>query len=220
MNRFLNDNLIFDYENGLFELIIERVLKCSKKMVEDNVSLANNEPKIAAHLVETYLNNDKFLNEFSLPHIPIRFDVETSENYNEYNNSYVGRTDIRAVSTTWLFSNKEAYYLIECKKIDGGKRLNREYVTEGIQRFVSGKYSSYYGKNIMFGFVVKNINVCENVNKINTIHADKLGKSVKQNLLLSKCESEEHWIYSSFYDSNGKNLELCHLFYDFSSIIE
>lgn len=44
---------------------------------------------------------------------------------------------------------------IECKRIDGTADLNKKYVKEGVARFVTQKYSSYYGRNVMLGFVVK-----------------------------------------------------------------
>ena len=77
---------------------------------------------------------------------------------NPYNYSYF------TVSGHW--EQEKAYFIIECKRLDGNKTLNDKYKNEGINRFITKKYSSYYGANGMIGFVVKKIDIDENIKKI------------------------------------------------------
>ena len=80
-----------------------------------------------------------------------RFEPEGLEFY-DGNGQYIGRVDIRILLKN-DFEKDDAYYIIECKWITGTCDLNRKYIKEGVARFVTQKYSSYYGRNIMLGFV-------------------------------------------------------------------
>ena len=57
--------------------------------------------------------------------------------------AFVGRT------------RSEGYFGIECKILDGSPELNREYIEQGLERFISGKYSSACGVGSMMGYVRK-----------------------------------------------------------------
>jgi hypothetical protein len=121
--------------------------------------------------------------------------------------------------------NDKDYYIVECKRVDGNSKsnLNYRYVRKGIVRFVLDPitYTSYHNKNIMFGYVVKNIDVPENTKKINAtqIRNKKLSSYVKQGLTLQKEKIPKFWIYSSLYKFQDKpDLELRHLFYNFLTV--
>ena len=123
----------------------------------------------------------------------------------------------------WINKNKKDYYIIECKRIDGSSSLNKKYIDEGVSRFVDEppKYPSHHNKNIMFGFVVKNIDVHNNSIKLSKLNKDKFGTISQGNLFLVKKDINEglHEFISN-YTLSSKSLQLLHIFFDFSSIIK
>jgi hypothetical protein len=121
-----------------------------------------------------------------------------------------------------LLKNREVYYIIESKRLDGGKSLNRKYVSDGISRFVlpPPKYPSCHKKNIMLGYIVKTINVSDNVDKIDKLQRDLLiGVTIgEMNLVYDDGKGFSH--YRCMYQANSVlEVELAHLFYDFSDVI-
>jgi hypothetical protein len=181
------------------------------------IAVLNLEEKIRNYLLEHYLRDNIFRKSINTNNIPIQFQPESLVNYNEENNSYDGRVDIQAVSTEWLYGNHNAYFTIECKRLDGTKSLNEKYVTQGVFRFIGDnpKYPSYNNKNFMLGFVVKQINLVNLINSINEIHLQELKDSVTQNITTVEA-SENYSLCESSYISQ---LTLNHLFYNFSDII-
>jgi len=227
VNGFLTQSLNLGFKQGLYEIIIESLIKCSDLMRKDcsvnRTVIANHEEKIRNHLLENYLENSDLRTSIGLAGIAIRFIPETPENYDSSTDTYVGRADIKVVSSNWLLSNNNDYYIIECKRIDGSKPLNEKYIDDGICRFVvyPPKYPSYHNKNIMFGFVVKNIDVVSNVSKISKLHESKLKKLIDNNFnLIRNSEDKQFFLYESKYIINSKSLELRHIFYNFSTIIK
>jgi len=63
-----------------------------------------------------------------------------------------GRIDIKVI---YSFTEEE-YFGIECKRLGGDRAqdLAREYITEGVLRFVTGKYSPGHAWCAMVGFVI------------------------------------------------------------------
>lgn len=165
-------------------------------------------------MLEEYLDNDQmrkshYMQEYS-------FTPETQENY-DGNGNYIGRADIRIKLKT-DFDKHSAYYIVECKRIDGTSTLNEKYVKDGVARFVTQKYSSYYGKNIMIGFVVKKIALSMNAQKIENIQnasADSYMHGIFDMVLREKC----HEMYKCTYQIESGELELRHIFSDFSGVI-
>ncbi|OEF97779.1 hypothetical protein [Desulfuribacillus alkaliarsenatis] len=226
MGGFINQNLNLEFERSLYEIILNMLIKSSilmkKECVANYIKVANHEEKIRNHLLENYLENNEVRSKIGFSGIAVRFIPEALENHNQNTDTFVGRTDIKVVSENWLFGNNKDYYIVECKRIDGSKDLNKKYVDDGICRFVNLplKYSSFHNKNIMFGFVVKNINIELNTSKISKLHDDKLNKITVQNLTLVKSIKEEDlYLYESDYNLGLRNIGLNHIFYDFSLII-
>jgi hypothetical protein len=213
-----SNNAVF--EQDLFNLIILHISKCCETMRNDcqktiNQPLPNHEDKISNRLVALYLNvgirGVKFIRE-NLE----GFDVETD--------SLKSRTDIRVVSSSWLSGNDNAYYTIEVKRIDGGTKLNKKYVCEGISRFLvpfPPKYRSYYGKSIMLGYIVQTINIGKNTNKIDDLQRKLLfGVTISEMESVyddGKCFSRYKCLYKA---GNNLNIELAHLFYNFSDVMQ
>lgn len=217
MGGFRNETNNIAFENGLFNLIIVHLYQCSHKMMETckatGNELYNHEDKITNRLVANHLNfND----------LRLRFIPQSQETFIPDGDNYKGRCDIRVVSDDW-FRNQNDYYLVECKRIDGGNYLNRQFVSEGISRFVvsSPKYPSYHKRNIMFGYVVKAIDIPDNTVKIDQLQGELLAGVLPGKFLLVSNESTEFYYYSCEYQSDTiDSIELAHLFYDFSSVIQ
>lgn len=215
MQGFKNNLYNIDFEAGLFESIIEHLKRCSSDMTVDIKEkgnwLHNHEDKITNRLVENYLNKGPSI---------MRFSLQSPENFNPDEDCYRGRTDIKVVTQNW-FKDTNDYYIIECKRIDGKATLNKEYIINGVARFVISppKYPSFNKKNIMFGYVVKDIDIPENVKEIEVLQKIILDDIKFDGFILKSNYETEYYIYSCNYILGAESLELRHLFYDFSSSI-
>ena len=180
-----------------FNLLLTFIYKCYELMILDKVKVpANDENKIRDILLDDYLNNNEIRHQYSIDFI---FNPEVPEQD--------GRCDIK-VQTLNSFVDTKAYYLFECKRIDGKSNLNNSYVNDGIKRFTTKYksttykeyYSSYYGVNAMIGFIIATINDIDlNMKKI----APKC-ITIKKN---------------KFYKTNHNKLTLFHMMMDFSKHI-
>jgi len=225
MGGFKNAEIQKAFSSNLFDIIVEKILLCSKIMEEECSASArlveNHEDKIKNRLVTGYLQKDEVRLKVGLDKAHLRFIVEAPENYDSSKDVYIGRLDIKVVNENW-FLNENDYYTIECKRIDGTQGLNKDFVVEGIARFVLEpvKYSSFHDKNIMFGFIVKKIDIADNALKIDEIQRSNLSGIIEQCFCKKNNQSNEDHTYSSRYLVKGRILELQHLFFDFSSIIK
>lgn len=200
-----------------FEGILSKIVACYQLMLNDKVTLENDENKIRDALLLKYLKNDKVRENIDL--LPWHFERELLEDRT------VGRTDIKIISQD-TFKTQDAYYIIECKRLDnqntsGRTGLNGKYIKNGIKRFTSKYYSSFYYVNGMIGFVVEKMDVDQNVDKINTL----LSKSFNQ-VVTTKRITKENFIddfnyhYSSLHkDKVQDELKVYHLMFDLSSLI-
>lgn len=217
MGGFRNESNNIAFENGLFNLIIAHLCQCCHEMMKTckvtGKELYNHEDKITNRLVENHLNFNG---------LRLRFILQSPETFIADVDNFKGRCDIRVVSDDW-FRNQNDYYLVECKRIDGGDYLNRQFVSEGISRFVVSrpKYPSYHKRNIMFGYVVQAIDVPENTVKIDQLQSELLVGVLSGKFSLVSNESTEFYHYSCQYQSDTiDRIELAHLFYDFSGVIQ
>lgn len=228
MGGFKQKSINEDFQNGFHSYIIETIEKCCSLMKRNCISLGrtvkNHEVNIQNHLFFYYLDNNSVLTELGCEMFPISFQLEVPETYDENTDTFIGRCDIKVTSNNyWVNKNKTDYYLIECKRIDGSSNLNKKYIDEGVSRFVNEhpKYSSHYNKNIMFGFVVKNIDIPDNSIKISKINKDKFGAISQGDLISIKTDVDEGLHeYISDYTLSNKSLQLLHIFFDFSPIIK
>ena len=54
------------------------------------------------------------------------------------------------------FGDEDAYVAIECKRVGTGlSDLNARYVTQGVDRFVSGQYAAGHDWGFMLGYLLK-----------------------------------------------------------------
>lgn len=220
MGGFLNASLNNGFRQGLCSIIIDALIKSCELMEKDclerNIKIQNHEEKIRNYLVENYLDDDEMRPLIGLSEIRLRFYPEMLENYDTQTNSYVGRTDIRVVSEDTL-QNRNDYFIIECKRIDGSHDLNKKYVKEGICRFTGEmpKYQSYNGTNIMLGFLVGDIDCIVTITAISTLHMEELGSLIEKNITVV-VKGASYALCESAYTNA---LTLNHVFYNISNIV-
>ncbi len=185
-----------NYQNE-FQDLITKIYLCYELMLLDKIELPyNNENEIRDILLNEYLQKRNVRNNICNIY-GFRFDKEVDVND--------GRVDIKIITLN-DFENDDAFYVIECKRLDGKSALNKAYVEHGIKRFTTNYtsenheyyYPSNYGINGMIGFIVKNININDNMIKIGNFF-----NIVENNKL---------------YDSNHENCKLFHLMMDFSAL--
>lgn len=206
---------------GILKDIIAKILICCDMMIRDclegKITIKNLEEDIRDYLFHNYLNNDNVMEQVGLGEF--RFFSEVPENYQ--NNKPIGRTDLQVINMD-MFRYRRKYFTIECKRIDGTKKLNRYYIEEGIKRFVNPKplYKSHFGMNCMFAFVVKEIDIDKNAQKINDLQIQEYKDiKIKTPILFSAMSSRHNYTFESEYFLDESDILLFHIFYDFSPII-
>lgn len=220
MGGFKNQSLNIEFGKNLYTVIVNALIAGCALMVDDcrksGRKIPNHEEMIRNRLLEQYLENDNVRSALGLNDVPIRFLPEILEGYNKSAGVYTGRTDIRVTSINWFF-NRNDYYIVECKRIDGTQVLNKKYVEEGISRFTNDppKYPSYHHRNVMLAFVVKSVNRNAVIGAIAKIHTTYLHTITTQNIAVSRVAPE----YSLCESGYSSGLTLGHIFYDVSDAI-
>lgn len=176
------------------------------------MTIPNDENKIRNALLEEFLNQDDMRKQNDMK--SFLFFPESLENYDYDSKTYLGRADIKVLLKS-NFSQNEKYYIIECKRLDGNIRLNRKFVEEGVDRFITGKYSSYYKQSSLLGFVVVTGNdlakLYDNIVDVQNsrgYHSDEIDSSDAITLTLNKKRRFAH-----------RDLTLDYILFDFSEII-
>ncbi|MBN1294082.1 MAG: hypothetical protein JXB48_19760 [Candidatus Latescibacteria bacterium] len=200
-----------------FEFILKQLTACYYSMLNDYQTIENNENTIRNRLNKDYLNNNQVIEKLGL--IEFFFDIESPEINDLYEEE--GRTDIKIYNVNERMHDKSAYYIMECKRLDGNKALNREYIRKGIQRFVDKKYPSYYQLNGMLGFIVKKIDIHKNIRKINLLIKQEYPETnTTSNLKNSNFIKDFNYSYISMHsDSTEVDIELYHIMWDFHKLI-
>lgn len=216
MSGMLSRNILRALYRANFEKITTYILDICALIVEDyekrQLKLPNDENKIRSIMLEEYMNKQKDVHGMS----GYKFELEVPENY-AGSGQHIGRVDIRVLLKS-DFEKDDAYYIIECKRIDGSSDLNKKYVKEGVARFVTEKYSSYYGRNIMLGFVVKKIDVSSNAKLIEEIQNADLNQQMHGNFEFIESEGVTE-SYKCMYRIHSGEVELRHIFSDYSSVM-
>lgn len=226
MRGFKNQQINEIARENIFEDIIDFIFVSLEQMKSDlllkNKKLKNKEEEIRTHLLEHYLNDEKFRKKVNFDNFSLLFNAEVAEGYKEENEKYIGKVDIKVIGTNTIKTLGKDYYIIECKRLDGSSRLNKQFVTEGICRFVvdKPKYSSFNQRNIMLGFIVKNIDIEKNAYKINDIQNENKNIHIIEEMHKYKKEKEEYYLYKNKYQCQDKQIELSHIFYNLFEIIE
>lgn len=215
INHKISEALRQDDLEQITAYIIEICEMLVKDFTDKNRKLPNNENRIRSIMLEEYLDDDKVRNDYGMS--DYSFTPETQEHYDGKGN-YIGRADIRIKLKT-DFDKRSAYYIIECKRIDGTSELNNKYIEEGVARFVTQKYSAYYGKNIMLGFVIKDIDISGNALKIEKIQNANDNAYMHGSFELVN-KVKKHEMYKCTYYIESGELELRHIFSDFSNVVD
>lgn len=212
------DATLYEYNrvffNAEFEELLSKVVACYYLMLKNNVSLANDENKIRDCILYDYLKNQSVKVKLDL--VNYLFDPELPEDK--------GRIDIRIMPVN-PFKEDKAYFIIECKRLDainsnGITGLNAQYISEGVNRFVSKKYSSYYKTNGMIGFVVQGLDIHKNTQAINSLLANEFTHiTTTQSLTQKIIATGFDYSYYSTHHLGTDTLILYHLMFDFSKNI-
>lgn len=206
-----------------FEFILIVCINIYYTITKSAIKIENNENIIRDVFIK-YLQNKEFKKKYQLRYL--KFDPETKER--------AGRSDIRVLPTKDEYIDDDAYYIIECKRLNssnltGNYGLNAEYIKNGICRFVSNYYSSYYDCNAMFGFVVEAMDINQNINQINALlpnsYTNQQEVTVNANAILPLVYTDFANGYPYSYVSkhrhiSNKEFVLYHLMFDFSKNIQ
>ena len=224
MNGFGSSLLNDIFRKSIFTEMIEFIVDCCFLMNEESANkkelLPNLENEIRNKLLYSYLRETAIKKKLGYENLKLTFEAESPEGYNPKTLQTTGRVDIKVISEDTLADNSR-YYTIECKRLDGKNYLNNAYVEQGIARFVSSdaKYPSPYGENMMLGFMVCQMDIKGNAEKINVIQNNILEKDTVRKEMSIISEEDSHCIYESGYNCSLGEVMLKHLFYDFSSAI-
>lgn len=197
------------FYNAEFEEILSKIVCCYHLMLDSNVSLTNNENEIRDVLLIQYLKNNDVRSKIGLT--SYLFDREVPED------KTIGRTDIK-IQTTNTFIDTNAYYIIECKRLDavnvnGKTGLNAKYIENGICRFTSESYSTHYKINGMIGFVVETLDISNNISAINKLLQDSFSVvNTTKNLCYKSVLPNFDYSYYSMHNE----ILIYHLMLDFS----
>lgn len=175
------------YEKEFYNLLLN-IYSCYEYMKSDGAKVPDNDENKIRDILYSYISETHIRNNICNIY-GFNIDKEVDEKS--------GRVDLK-IKRLDDFEDYSAYYIIECKRLDGCSKLNREYTKNGVQRFTTGYYSSHYGISGMLAFIVKPISIDQNMQKIGTF-----------------CVIEEAKLYSSAHNS----LKLYHLMMDFSNNI-
>lgn len=213
-SAYTESSFIYEYE---FEKILSKIVICYQMMIKTTFTLDNNENAIRDYLLLNYLKDDTLRRDIDL--LDYHFEREVPED------SSMGRTDIKIISKN-TFEIQDAYYLIECKRlnninINGSTGLNAEYIKNGICRYTSNYYKSYYRVNGMIAFVVDEMNIHENIkilNKLMTTSFTNL-KVKKEITKANFVDNFDYHYHSEHIDDDNNILKLYHLIFDFKDKI-
>ena len=117
----------------------------------------------------------------------------------------------------------DLYLLFDAEVAEGYDLTSEEYIGRvdiKVYSINTPKYSSYNKKNIMLGFVVKNIDIEINTARINEIQSEIEDIHICEKLERLKKEKEEYYLYRNKYKCGDKKIELSHLFYNLSDVID
>lgn len=205
------------FYNAEFEDVFSKIITCYHLMLDDKVSLVNDENEIRNILLVNYLKDNDIRNKIGLT--DYLFDREVPEDRT------IGRTDIK-IQTANTFTDTNAYYIIECKRLDsvnadGKTGLNAKYVENGVCRFTSKYYSCHYKINGMIGFVVEPIDMSNNIKSINnllTVTFATVTNTIDK-LYTKKIHNDFEHSYCSTHKTNENTVLIYHLMFDFSKNI-
>lgn len=213
-NQFLNDNIKF----SIVYNIMNKLDNALNYLLKIDEIVENKEDIITAILYEKYIR-------FNLDIANFYCEIQSQENPINY--KYQGRADLKFCNLI----DPHKYFIVECKRLDGKNKLNKEYIKNGICRFTfKPKYLSPYSINFMIGYIVADIDTNKIIININEQLKDNENKCSKTKLKLHECRLltnkfcnnvyfSHHYINNKEEDMN-KDIGLIHIFVNLHSIVE
>jgi len=205
--------------NEQFEKILVQITICYNLMIEAKITLLNDENKIRNELVNNYLMDNTIRLKIGLT--DYRFEREAPEKNDE------GRVDIKIVSRNDSFFNTDAYYNIECKRLDnenqkGKTGLNGEYISNGIKRFTNEKKYKFHDNTAgMIGFIVSKMDIHKNIGFINQLLKNTFTDiNTEKELTKKQINPVFEYSYYSCHKVEESTKIIYHLMFDFSNNIQ
>jgi hypothetical protein len=125
----------------------------------------------------------------------------------------LGRIDI-ILQFLHQFGDEEAYLAVECKRVGSGETsLNQRYVTNGVDRFVTGQYASGHHWGMMLGYVLK-LPVDDLVTAINDRIRANYGDSATLVAIVAHSQALSMHTNTLSQGSSGHVIRLLHVFVD------
>ncbi|MCF4972049.1 MULTISPECIES: hypothetical protein [Pseudomonas] len=125
----------------------------------------------------------------------------------------LGRIDI-ILRFLHQFGDEEAYLGIECKRVGHGESaLNQRYVTQGVDRFVTGKYAAGHHWGMMLGYVLK-LPSAAMVQRIDARLRETYGEAARLSDLDAHAEALSLHAGELTQGAEGHVIRLMHIFVD------
>ena len=125
----------------------------------------------------------------------------------------LGRIDI-ILRFLHHFGDEEAYLGVECKRVGHGESsLNQRYVTQGVNRFVTGQYATGHHWGVMLGYVLR-LPSAALVNGIDARIRATYGESAKLDDLEAHADAPSAHSGDLAQGTAGHVIRLMHLFVD------
>jgi hypothetical protein len=130
-NRFLDASILSTNKQNSyieFKTLLQNMYKCYQLMIDNKIPVPfNDENKIRDILLENYINITQIRHSFcNIKGFRISKEVGVND----------GRVDLQ-IFTLNDIENYKAFYIIECKRLDGGSTLNKAYIKDGVKRFTT-----------------------------------------------------------------------------------
>lgn len=201
----------------IFNKILELCIYAHSQMLQNKIQLCNKDEESLRSMLKIYMQNNR--GNFKLGNYHI--DAESAE-INEHTYQTLGYCDLKiTIPTNNEWSNEpERYFTIECKRVDGSANKNKLYISEGIHRFTTEKYSKNMNIGGMIAFVENNKKTMKSINEIVEDVNKKLVEDFKhpreEKLLPYAVTKNFANSYQSQHDINNKDrtISLVHLFFD------
>jgi hypothetical protein len=201
-----------------FEILLSKITSCYHLMLRDEIKLPNNENVIRNVFVNQYINNSRIKSQLEIAYFIFPEVPETES---------IGRTDIRIQKPDSFYNQNEAYYIIECKRLNNKARrgtsgLNSEYIRNGICRFTSNYYTSKYGVNALIGFVVEPMDIHQNVDDINFLLQNHFPEANTTSGFSRKqfIPDFEYHYHSEHLCDNKREILLYHLMFNLTGLVQ
>lgn len=124
-----------------------------------------------------------------------------------------GRIDI-TLKFLHQFGDEEAYLAVECKRLAAGDTtLNRKYVTQGVDRFVTGQYAQGHHWGMMLGYLLE-LPVSPVVDEINRRIEDTYGSTATLEAISAHAEALSMHTGALAQGTVGHIIRLLHIFVD------